>query len=127
MKKGFTLIELMIVVAIIGVLAAVAIPAYSDYVKKSRESEAINALGDIRTAQISYKQDPAAGAGKYAAKIEDLRWQIDSGGGTIGNKPAFYTYNTDSDNNNTAGTPNTGQVLHKTIKLDARGGISYEY
>ena len=48
-QKGFTLIELMIVVAIIGILAAVAIPAYSDYTAKAQASEAFVILDGLKT------------------------------------------------------------------------------
>ena len=49
-QKGFTLIELMIVVAIIGILAAVAIPAYQDYTIKAKVSEGVNLSQPARTA-----------------------------------------------------------------------------
>jgi type IV pilus assembly protein PilA len=48
-QQGFTLIELMIVVAIIGILAAVAIPAYQDYTAKAQTSEAYTLLGGMKT------------------------------------------------------------------------------
>ena len=50
LQKGFTLIELMIVVAIIGILAAVALPAYQDYTIRARVSEVILAASSCRTA-----------------------------------------------------------------------------
>jgi type IV pilus assembly protein PilA len=53
-KKGFTLIELMIVVAIIGVLAAIAIPAYRDYVRRARMSEVLAALDAIAQGATEY-------------------------------------------------------------------------
>jgi len=53
-KKGFTLIELMIVVAIIGILAAIAIPNFLRFQAKSKQSEAKTNLGGIFTAEVSY-------------------------------------------------------------------------
>jgi type IV pilus assembly protein PilA len=80
MQKGFTLIELMIVVAIIGILAAVAIPAYQDYIARAQVSEAVQLTAGGKTPLAEYFNDkgvwPAAAsdvmgnlAGKYVSQI----------------------------------------------------------
>src|SRR6267154_3710456 len=65
MQKGFTLIELMIVVAIIGILAAIAIPAYQDYTIRAQVTEGLNLADAVKVAVADfYTQNgafPAAG------------------------------------------------------------------
>ena len=83
-QQGFTLIELMIVVAIIGILAAIAIPAYQDYTIRAQVSEGLNLSGAAKAAVTEYYQDqgvwpadnPTAGleaaaniSGKYVTSV----------------------------------------------------------
>lgn len=74
-QKGFTLIELMIVVAIIGILAAIAIPAYSDYTAKAQAAEAMTLMDGAKTdivttmGENSTCANPAVAAGQYVASV----------------------------------------------------------
>ena len=66
LQKGFTLIELMIVVAIIGILAAVALPAYQDYTARAQMSEAMTLASGAKAAVTEYYGDK----GKWPSKNE---------------------------------------------------------
>ena len=79
-QKGFTLIELMIVVAIIGILAAIAIPAYQDYTARAQVSEGLNLAGGMRTAITESFQVNGDFSGLSAGEYD-----LESGAGTYVN------------------------------------------
>lgn len=77
LQQGFTLIELMIVVAIIGILAAVALPAYQDYTKRAKMSEVVLAASACRTSITEVYQ-----SGSASNAPGQNGWGCESGAGT---------------------------------------------
>jgi type IV pilus assembly protein PilE len=65
-QKGFTLIELMVVVAVIGILATIGLPAYQDYVKRAKATAATSELADMRIRMEQFFQDNKTYAGADA-------------------------------------------------------------
>jgi prepilin-type N-terminal cleavage/methylation domain-containing protein len=93
-QKGFTMIELMVVVVIVGVLAAVAVPMYSKYIKNARMTEATSRIGEIVTAAKAWAMENPNATGNPiwpsgAGGLVDLTaspnfsFAISSGGGAV--------------------------------------------
>lgn len=70
--RGFTLIELMVVVAVIAILAAIALPSYNNYLRKGRRADAQAALTDIASRQQQYLMDARA----YAPDLATLNYTL---------------------------------------------------
>jgi len=109
-RKGVTLIEVMIVVAIVGMLAAIAIPAYDNYITRSRRSDAFTALETVRAAQEMYRAE----RGFYSGAIGSLS------GCSTGMAGDNYTIE-----NLNRGNPPTTYTIEATAKNKQTGDYSF--
>ena len=129
-QKGFTLIELMIVIAIIGILAAIAIPAYQNYIKKAAYTEVLSAMAPYKTAvDLCFAEEGALAT-------------CDNGTGGVPAAPAAVTtkaFNTLSVTNGVitavandfkgiiGGTGATGETCILTPTIDASNRLLWTY
>jgi len=117
-NRGWTLLELMMVLTIVGILAVIAIPSYMHYLRKIRETEAVNSLASIRDIQLTYIEDEFLGSGQFAESLARLNWFF-PGGSTCGK---YYCYSTGQDTAEARViTGLEDQVVHPriTVSLDA--------
>ena len=137
MQKGFTLIELMIVVAIIGILAAVALPAYQDYTVRARVTEGLALAAGAKTAVAENAANGLPFASGWTApnvtsNVSSLSIDASSGG-------ILIVYTARAGNGNlaltptsggaalVAATPPTGGSINWNCAVPTTGGLNVKY
>jgi len=131
LQAGFTLLELMVAVAIVAILSAIALPAYSDYVTRGRLPEAYANLATLRVQAEQYYQDNRTYVG-FTCPVPDARYFSyqcpGSGAATymitatgIGPQAGFV-FNIDQDNNRSTTSAPTGWSTNATCWVTRRGG-----
>ena len=116
-RRGFTLVELMVVIVIVALMAAIAVPLYINYIKDTRRSEGANGLSAVATAQTTYYQRNGAYSGSLASLNVDLtdviaNWDVADPALIAGPPPGFSCAATGK-----AGTPYAGLSVTMTYNL----------
>ena len=134
-QKGFTLLELMIVVTIVGILASIALPAYTDYVKRGNITEATSNLATKRTQLEQFFQDNKTYVGAAACNNDtttgsyfdfsctvqtaDTYTLAATGKGSM----AGFTFTIDQDNAKATTTVPSGWATNAGCWVRAKGGV----
>jgi len=130
---GFTLVEILVVLAIVGILTAVAVPAYRDYVIRARLTEAFSALGGVQTAAEDYWSSGDAhtyvGFNRMPSNTANFTYALSNATASsflvtaTGAGPmAGFTYTIDQSGNRTSATPTTlGWGSSTSCWIDRKG------